>query len=241
MSDFNDKDSHPLGKRKGERETAHRAFLLWAMQNPKKRNQRATARAVERSPSVIRDYKERWAWDDRVRDITSDQQAQALYRELYFDKIGSKEIAMIEKNILSPISVIGTVPATVAAGIAQIMEETKKPEGETVFTTEIKRRHIELVDYAIGYIQQQLNEGEIRSTLKDIPTLLNLRRELTGEVDPAKEGSLVIESVRVAQAKKEGSDIVVAMLEDSRELTAILESLSYRGKAPRSEGIHAER
>ena len=238
MGSSKDNEGHPLAKMKGERETAHRAFLLWAMQNPKKRNQRATARAVDRSPSVVRDYKERWNWDERAREITSDQQAQALYRELYFDKMGSKEIAMIEKNILSPISVVGTVPAGVAAGVAQVMEETQKPKGETVFSQEVKRRHIELVDYAISYIQQQLNDGDIKSTLKDIPTLLNLRRELTGEVDPAKEGTLVIESVRVAAAKKAGTDLVAAMLEDSRELTAILESLSYRGKAPREEAIN---
>ena len=222
-----------MGKLKKEGEVAHRAFLLWCMQNPAKRNQRATGRAVNRSPSVIRDYSVRWQWKERAAEITSDQKAQALYRELYFEKYGSKEIAMVESNILSPISVTGTVPSNIAAGVAQIMQETNQPKEETVFDKEVKRRHLDLVDYAIRYVKEQLNAGEIRANLKDIPTLLNLRRELTGEVDPERTGTLVIESVRVAQAKKDGTDLVDAMLADAQELTAILESLSYRGKAPR--------
>ena len=38
----------PLARRKGESELAHRALLIYGMQTPKKRNMRATARAVEK-------------------------------------------------------------------------------------------------------------------------------------------------------------------------------------------------
>ena len=218
----------------GESKIAHRAFLLWAMQNPKKRNQRATGRAVERSTTTIRGHMARWFWEDRASDITSDQVAQGLYRELYFEEFGSKEIAMVKKNIISPISVLGTMPATVAAGIRQTLEQTDKPK-ETVFTNEIKRRHIDLIDYAIRYITQALQNGDIRATLKDIPTLVGLRRELTGEGASEQKQAFVVETMRVKDAKANGHDIVEAMLEDSKELVSIFESLTLRTKAPQME------
>jgi hypothetical protein len=61
-----------LIRRKRESEIAHRCFLIWAMQIPKKRNVRLTARATSRSEATLRDFKKRWEWEDRASDITSD-------------------------------------------------------------------------------------------------------------------------------------------------------------------------
>ena len=88
-----------------------------------------------------------------------------------------------------------------------------------------------LIDAAIGYIAQGIKEGDIRRTLRDLPTLLSLRNELIG-TEKIEEGSrLISESVRVKDAKAIGGDIVDAMYEDAQEIAAILGALRMRGKA----------
>ena len=222
----------PLGRKKGESEVAHRALLLYGMQTPKKRNMRATARAIDRSNSTVRGYSKTWDWDSRLEGPTRDAEAQQLYRQLYFDQVGMAEIAMIEKNIVAPISVMGNTPRPVADTIQRTIEETK-PKKSTVFEEEVKRKHLALVDAGIGYIAQGLKAGDIRRSLRDLPLLMQLRRELTGEANKDNEkANPVIESARVRYAKSVGGDIVEAMYEDAQELVAILGALAFQGKAP---------
>lgn len=229
----------PLGRKRGESELAHRSLLLYCMQTPKKRNMRATARAVDRSNSTVRGYAKTWDWGERMKGATRDAEAQQLYRQLYFDKVGMAEIAMVEKNIVAPISVMGNSPRPIADTIQRTIEETKAPKKSTVFEEEIKRKHLALVDAGIGYIAQGLKAGDIRRSLRDLPLLMTLRRELTGEglKDEDKSGMPVIESARVRYAKQTGGDIVEAMFEDAQELVAILGALAFKNKAPSYEEI----
>ena len=231
--------STPLGRKKGESELAHRALLLYAMQTPAKRNMRATARAVDRSNSTVRGYAKTWGWDERISGPTRDAEAQQLYRQLYFDKGGMAEIAMIEKNIVAPISVMGNTPRPVADTIQRTIAETKAPDKTSVFEEEIKRKHLALVDAGIGYIAQGLKAGDIRRSLRDLPLLMQLRREITGEnaKDEESLGQPVIESARVRYAKQTGGDIVEAMFEDAQELVAILGALAIKGRVPTYEEI----
>ena len=223
----------PLAKRKGESELAHRALLLYCMQTPSKRNMRGTARAVERSNSTVRGYAKTWDWSERIVGPSRDAEAQQLYRQLYFDRVGMKEIAMIEKNIVAPISVMGNSTRPVADTIQRTIEETKPPAKSTVFEEEVKRKHLALVDAGIGYIAQGLKSGDLKRSLRDLPLLMTLRRELTGEGKDEKEtGGPMIESARVRYAKNTGGDIGEAMFEDAQELVAILGALAFKDKAP---------
>lgn len=235
-------EASPLARRKGESELAHRALLIYAMQTPNKRNMRATARAVEKANSTVRGWLKKFDWEDRITRPTSDAEAQQLYRALYFEKVGMREIAMIEKNIVSPISVVGNTTRPIADTVKRTIEETKPPPKSSVFEDEIKRKHLALVDASIGYIAQGLKSGDLRRSLRDLPLLMTLRREITGEgkEEEAQNAQPVIESARVRYAKSVGGDIVEAMYEDAQELVAILGALAFRGKAPSFEDINTE-
>ena len=97
------------------------------------------------------------------------------------------------------------------------------------------------MDRSIQYISDCLQTGDVKVTLRDLPVMLDLRDHLTGKVkeDEAKGGSIVIETIRVKDAKKSGGDLIQAMLEDSKELVAIFESLSLQGKYNPKEDINA--
>jgi len=227
----------PMSRLPGEGIAAHRTFLLWAMQMPAQRQLNPVARAVKRTYPTIKDQFGRWRWEDRVKSITSDVEAQALYRTLYFDKHGTTETMMVEKNIASPMSVLGSTPRGILQGVQKTLQNTATGK-DTVFTKEVKRKHLLLIDAAIGYIAQGIKAGDIRRTLRDLPVLIQLRNELNGDAASSKSGngSLVLESVRVSEAKKSGGDIVNAMYEDGVELVAILEALRSKGKS----GLHGK-
>lgn len=221
-----------ISRRDKESESAHRAFLLWCMQNPTRRNISAVSRAVKKSVSTIREYRLRWEWNQRASSITAEAEAISVYRKLYFDTYATSEIDAVRKNITATMSVTGTVPRDVAEAVEKAV---KKPDKETVFDKEMKRKHVMLIDAAIGYIAQGIKDGDIKRTLRDLPTLINLRKEII-DVDSSSGNRLVAESIRVRDAKANNGDIVEAMYEDAMELTAILGALKSRGKV-----IHPEK
>lgn len=220
-----------MSRRDNEGIPAHKAFLLWCMQNPTRRNISAVSRAVKKSVSTIREYRLRWEWDERSTAITAESEAISMYRQLYFDTHGTSEIDCVRKNITATISVTGTAPRNV---VEAVEKSIKKPEKETVFDQEMKRKHLMLIDAAIGYIAQGIKDGDIKRTLRDLPTLINLRKEIT-DVGSSSNSRLVAESIRVRDAKANNGDIVEAMYEDAVELTAILGALKSRGKVVHPE------
>ena len=227
----------PMQRLAGEGLVAHRAFLLWAMQTPTHREFNPVARAVGRAFPTIKDQFKRWRWSERVKSLTADSEAQALYRKLHFGKFGTSEIMMVQKNMVSPVTIFTNTPRSVIEGVEKTLKHSAG-DRETVFTKEVKRKHLMLLDAAIGYIAQGIKSGDIRRTLRDLPILIQLRNELNGDASNAKKGSgaLVAESMRVADAKKNGGDIVEAMYEDGVELVAILEALRSKGKS----GLHGK-
>ena len=210
-----------LTRQPKESERAHRALLLWAMQCPSLRNQRAVSRAIERAPTTVREYKIRWEWEKRCKSPTTESEAQAIYRQLYFGKYGITEIEAIKKNIVTPLTTMSTVPQGVADAVERSIRETRPDEG-SVFTEEMKRKHLMLLDAAIGYVAQGIKDKEIRRTLRDLPLLLQLRSELSDGSSGDSVGGVLVESVRVKDAKARGEDVVNAMYEDVCELQAIL-------------------
>ncbi len=219
------KSTNPLSRRKKESEVAHRSFLLWAMQLPEKRNVSLTSRAIDRSEATLREFKKRWEWADRASDITSDAVAQSLYRKLYVKKFGTTSLEVIEHNIATPISKIGTVPKSVAE-IVQKTIKTQKMEAKKKDPEEVMRqKHVGLIDAAIGYIAAGLRDGDVKVNLRDIPLLIQTRNQLLQIDEKNSSPELILESVRVRQAKDTGGDVVEAMIEDAEELTMILKSL----------------
>jgi hypothetical protein len=236
MSEDSNKDGitvSTLARRANESEAAHRALLLFAMQTPTQRNKRATARAVGKSNSTLHGWVNKYGWGDRIVGQTIDAEAQQLYRRLYFDRVGMQEIAMVEDNIVSPISVVGNTPRPVADTILRTIEATKAPKKSTVFEEEVKRKHLALIDAGIGYIAQGLKAGDIRRSLRDLPLLMTLRKEIISAGKENKgDGIAMIESARMRYAKSTGGDIVCAMHEDAQELCAILGALAEKSDIP---------
>ena len=214
----------PLYRRDKESESAHRALLLWAMQNPSRRRVIMVSRAMGRSAPTVHEFKNKWDWVERVSSLTADTEAQALYRRLYIPKIGTKEIEQIQSNIVTPISKVGTLPKGVGEIAERVIHKTQK-KGDP--NKEMRKKHIALIDAAIGYIAQGIKNGEVKPTMRDIPTLIQFRNQLLGKQDNQNSG-FVTESVRVRLAKETGGDIVDAMIEDCEELTLILKSLKYQ-------------
>lgn len=238
------KNTTSLARLKDEKEQAHRAFLLYAMQAPKKRSQRSVSKAVSVSAPTIGDWKKRFEWEERIvkGGPAHDVVAQKLYNELYFKKQGMREIAVIEKKIIAPISVVGTVPRPIAEQVSQTVEKSvstvKENRESTLFDNQLKARHLDLVDRSIKYISDSLLAGDVKVTLKDLPVMLELRDNLTGkEKEESKSGSIIVETIRVKDAKKNGGDLIEAMLDDSKELVAIFEALSFQGKHAQQKEI----
>lgn len=225
--------SSPLQRRDKESEAAHRALLLYAMQFVKKRSMRAVSRAMERSSTTVREYSIRWEWSKRMEEAGAncEVEAQQMYRHVYFPKFGVKEVSAVESNIVTPVSVASTTPRSVTEAVTQAIEKSNENK-PTVFDKEMKRKHLMLVDAAIGYVAQGIKNQDIRVTLKDIPLLLNLRGELTGEKTAENRNSVIAESIRVQDAKARGSNLIEAMHDDAVEILSVLESLKPNEEIP---------
>ena len=77
-----------LAPRRGESAEHHRAFLLWAMQEPSRRSYRATSRALDLGDITIRRYASRFKWKERVKVEASDRLAWKEYLGRYPDTYG---------------------------------------------------------------------------------------------------------------------------------------------------------
>ena len=222
---------NPLGQLHNEGKNAYRAFLLWSMQTIAKRKILPISKAMELAYPTVRAYSTTWCWEQRVEaEPLADQKAQALYRQIFFDEFGMKEISMIEKNILAPISVVGNTPRNIIESVNDTIAKTQRPKSD-LFTKEVKRKHLMLIDAAIGYIAAGIKSGDVRRSLRDLPLLLQIRNEMTGAKKDGVKSSLVVESIRVRDAKENNGDIVEALHEDAVELAAILEALKSKGKS----------
>ena len=225
---FGDGRKSMLAQRVKESEIAHRAFLLWAMQTRQSREKSCVARAVGRSRVSIAKYAQKFEWEERAVHISAEVEAQGLYRELYLEQYGMGEMQAVQKNILTPVSVSKN-PRDIIETVEKVVEKTEG--AKNTFEKEIKRKHIMLIDAALGYLAQGIKDGDIRRSLRDIPNLIALRNELITEGAGGQGKHIVVESLRVQEAKAMGGNIIEAMYEDAQELSAILQTLASQGKA----------
>lgn len=106
----------------GERTVVHRALLLWAMQTPKSRSNRAVSRAIGSahkgkgrrgqrkkgsgaSESAVRGWAKQNAWKARLAPYgeDADQYALDLYRSLYMADYGPIELPIVADRITRPL------------------------------------------------------------------------------------------------------------------------------------------
>lgn len=219
-----------------EHELHHRALLLWAMQHPSKRNQRAVARAVAKSEGSVRKWSSTNRWNDRAEGPMADADAVRLYRQLYLAEHGPTELPEVQPFVVVPLGApkaeeipLGEAEADVAAADRLVREQILQKRKHD---DDIRKKHVQLVDAGLGYVVKELQDGKIRATLRDIPTLLAARALLTGEAGSNPAGGIIAaESVRVRIARERGTDLLDALDEDLEELRVIVGALKGRRDA----------
>lgn len=100
-----------LAPRPGESADNHRAFLLWAMQEPSRRSMRATSRALGVGDRTIRRWCADYGWEERARVEASDRLAWAEYLGRYAETYGVRGLAMVQDNMdfpgpMTPLAVV---------------------------------------------------------------------------------------------------------------------------------------
>ena len=106
------------------------------------------------------------------------------------------------------------------------------------------RRQVLLIDAVLGLVAKRVKDGTLKVSVRDVPSLLKARALLTGlptehvavQQQVQHEHHHVVESVRIQQARKTGSEaaLVEAMRDEVDELQAILRAV------PRSQETHQE-
>jgi hypothetical protein len=85
----------------------HRAFLLFAMQDPDLRSLRAAAKGVEKSEGALRNWRTRWRWDERMQAEANGAAAQAralqLYRDHYAYHHRGRDVASVAHRMSAPL------------------------------------------------------------------------------------------------------------------------------------------
>jgi hypothetical protein len=220
----------------GEQVIHHRALLLWAMQHPSKRNQRAVARAISKSEGSIRQWCSQQRWHDRASAPRADADAVLLYRQLYLADHGATELPEVAPNVVVSVAAakaesipLSEVDEDVRAADRLVREEIlRKRQADE----DVRKRHVQLVDAGIGYVVNEMKAGRLRASLRDIPTLLQARALLSGEAGSQPAGTqLAVETVRVRVAREQGRDIIDALGEDLAELSTIVSALKGRREA----------
>lgn len=222
-----------LRRRERETEVGHRAFLLWAMQDPERRSVRACGRAVARSEACLREWRGKHEWDARVASLGSlvTVKASVAYRLLYYGEMRLREIVEVESLLPSPF--LPDTPIPPGATLGEQVSEAVRPrardeDARKQREEEQRKRHLALVDGAIGLVAKRIAAGEVKVSLRDVPLLLDLRaRMVTEALAPGQGGAVpvVVESVRVRYARESGGDVLAAMHDDALELATILGAL----------------
>ena len=221
----------PINQLKGEPDLAYRCFLLWTMQEPGRRSARAASRAIQRSDGLMRQWKKRWSWQARIDKVSlPDMTAAAIYRARYYKIYKLREIVEIEGRLAAPFLPNTPIPSSIAEEVNKAVMPDKTTHEADSRKKKLKQQHLQLVDGALGLLARKIAAGEIRCTMRDLPALLKVRDEMTGPNVASGNGALLVESVRVRQAKSQGTDLLEAMYEDSQEVMSILGALVTANK-----------
>jgi hypothetical protein len=244
VADADERSEHPPDPSVWERSPresgrAHRAFLLWAMQDDDRRSVRAAGRAVGRAEATAREWRKRWGWNDRIKragELASIQSA-TVYRARYYPEHKLREVVEIEERMAAPFTPDAPIPSSVADQVREAVKPTPTDQAKRDRQARTRRAHVSLVDGALGLIAKRITAGDVRVSLRDIPHLLQLRGLLTtADTINGANGSGALpplESTRVRHARASGGCVVSAMHDDARELVAILGAIVSADTVPR--------
>ena len=217
----------------------HRGLLLFAMQHPERRSVRAVARALSVSESTIRGWVKQKDWDLRCDGPEAEEHAVALYRRLYLQDHGPVELPEVADRVSVPMSANPRQQPPPTSVSEDIRASDQKVQREILRRRAndraIREKHVGLVDGALGYVVKELQDGKIRASLRDIPTLLSCRALLTGEgvlAGQGADGMAAVETVRVRATREAGGDVLEAMYEDIEEFRLIIGVLRTRREVP---------
>ena len=223
-----------LAKLTDEKEKEHRAFLLWAMQTPPNKN--SVGRIFDLTPAGIGYWSKRFLWEKRRQESqTVAVECQALYRQLYYGTYGESEVKQLGMWLETPVSNV-PVNQDIVDKVREIVKNSPE-DPKTLREKKIRERHLTALDAAIGYLMQGIKDGSIRRNLRDLPILIQLREEMGGD-KKGQAPAMVVESLRVQNAKASDGNVIEAMYEDAMELSVILKNLKGTGEA--SQAVHAE-
>ena len=239
-----------IQRRTGERRTHHRGLLLFGMQATSKRSIRAVARALGVSEGSVRNWRDRGDWLERLNNCEGPQDAEclALYRSEYLSDFGRAELPLVARNIIQPLGITEhdnreaheqqaeTIRESRAESVAIATSEQAALSAVNDYRRDLREdteKHIKLVDASLGLIARKLRADEVRVTVRDIPVLLECRDRLVSVVSGThgSAGIQAVETVRVKAARKEGTDILEAMLIDAEEVLVIIRALHSAGKS----------
>lgn len=228
-----------LERRRNERTHQHRGLLLYAMMHPDQRSIRAVARAVGRNEATVRGWAKRWEWAVRIEPPCAEESAVLLYRMLYVADFGATELPEIADRVVVSLSQSPNQEPPPPTVVEDLREADRIAREEIIRRRSqreaVRAQHTQLVDGALGYIVRQMENGKVRASLRDIPSLLKARGVLTGETADQGGAALVTETVRVRQARESGGSVLEAMAADLAELTVILAAL--RAKEELASGV----
>ncbi|MBT3220680.1 MAG: hypothetical protein HN348_16460 [Proteobacteria bacterium] len=190
-------------QREDESPKQHMAFLLWASEP----SYRGTARLVGAAESTMRRWHKRFEWQRRASTPAAPVIASRLLRKHY----QAREDMRGERPIEPP-------PAT--------MDEVSHRREMYLRSLQMDVR---IVDDMLRVFVDQI--GDIRVRPADVPKLIQVSRDLQRELMEWEvaggndKQATVEESFRVKQARRNGTSITVAMLEDVEELSVILRAM----------------
>lgn len=227
----------------GESVKAHRAFLLWLMQAPGRRSLRAAARAIDYSETMLRNWRKANRWHEREQAMGAgaDALAARAYATQYHRLTASKEVALVQQNMVVQYAPPGGPAPGLAAGPAQaegapLTEKAKAVQlHEQVSVEEMRARRTRslhaILDGATARVAEALAANKIKVTVQDMLAVQRMRRELEAGTVATGNGNPMATSVRVEQAATKGGDVLGALAEDHAELGLILGTLQAATEA----------
>lgn len=228
----------PLPK---ESDDAHLAFLIYGIMKPRRGNLTILSKHIRRGASTLRFWRKNYLWKTRLQafDATAVELEcmQAYY--IYANSThGEDFLGGLSEYIRVPY------PADFGDLFTPYKNRTKKKDPDADNTNPrqlvdaaknaVESEHkthkdrtekiLELTDLSLEYYADSLSKGKVRVSARDLLTLAKtasmIHEDVMGHESPG--GPVLIESVRMKQARASGANILEACLEDAEELVVIL-------------------
>ncbi len=214
-----------------EPEESHRGFLLWGMQAANRRSYRAAGAAIGKGDSTIRYWSRRFDWPLRVQQANADLACIHEYRRLYHDRHRDEEVMRVAELMRHDYHAPAVEQSAAAAAPMHADAEAAEREARDRQRKQALELMRKLGGASLAKYAQAIQEGKVRvNRPSDLLDLAKLQQFLDGvERDDAQgrvvAGPLAVESVRVRQARANGTNVLVAALEDVRDLEVVLHHL----------------